>query len=572
MRSGMDRFGKHSLFIELMNQAGYFSNPQGICFGLTLMAVQGAVLGEAEFNRFQDRLALIYLLSKSLEEFRINQLNQTGVNFLMFFIGKDSSIEKPYIDVLERKIDQTRKTNAEFNKKVEDYMTKYISQQSGLTANQTRFLATSKPLAIDIAAFFEGVEIYFQPFRYPQLFSNDVTINFYQDANISAPLVEPLGFKTLGIGLKQANIGYALYAYRSRDDLVAFFEKLNHLVKKILPAAFVFSSGTHVITITFQCGQWYLIDANQGIIQCENAIVLAEKVCLAFNTSLDQLGKEECAAVFSITTYSSNQSNVRDEEMNVLNQDNINADNVNCKDALGNNMLFMALSGNQHRKLFRKFLECGINLNARLNADSTLLHMVVMRREVDFVQCLLENHAEINLQTVNGDTPLHLAVRNRYTDVVRLLLDYHAIKNIKNQLGETPLHVAVQEGQIEIANALIQADNIDLQNAVGDTPLHIAVSRNNIEMVRELLQHGANVNAINHSGDTPLHMAVHLKHQEIVRMLLEHACIDLTLKNNLNETPFEMAKNLNHHEISDAILQSTQTWGQVAAYRTKSSH
>ncbi|KAF2477457.1 ankyrin [Lindgomyces ingoldianus] len=46
------------------------------------------------------------------------------------------------------------------------------------------------------------------------------------------------------------------------------------------------------------------------------------------------------------------------------------------------------------------------------------------------------------------------------------------------------------------------------QTANGDTLLHIAVSRNQTSLVKELLRHGADVNATNDQSETPLHIAV----------------------------------------------------------------
>lgn len=66
------------------------------------------------------------------------------------------------------------------------------------------------------------------------------------------------------------------------------------------------------------------------------------------------------------------------------------------------------------------------------------------KRQVETIQRLLGNGANIHLQDKNGATPLHRAVRTRSAAAVRCLLKAGADPTMKNKPGSTPFHLAVQ--------------------------------------------------------------------------------------------------------------------------------
>lgn len=66
----------------------------------------------------------------------------------------------------------------------------------------------------------------------------------------------------------------------------------------------------------------------------------------------------------------------------------------------------------------------------------------------------------------------------------------------------------------------VSSDAID---SSGYRPIHYAARNGHFHVCKELLNHGANVNAITRCmGATPLHRAVTQGHLEIVKMLLQH--------------------------------------------------
>ena len=91
----------------------------------------------------------------------------------------------------------------------------------------------------------------------------------------------------------------------------------------------------------------------------------------------------------------------------------------------------------------------------------------------------------LNVQNVDGDFPLHTAIRNGNVDCVQMLLDNGAEVNLTNHKGQTPLHLAAEVGKLCEVGLLVQHPSIryvtyDLK---GMTPFHVALSSYNHALV-----------------------------------------------------------------------------------------
>jgi len=91
----------------------------------------------------------------------------------------------------------------------------------------------------------------------------------------------------------------------------------------------------------------------------------------------------------------------------------------------------------------------------------------------------------------------------------------------------------------------------------GNTALHFAVLGGNIDLVRDLLAHGADVDARNNLGDVPLFYAIdteeaHLRN-EVVKLFLEkNAALDV--QNNLGMTVLHKAVENRDPELIDTLI------------------
>jgi hypothetical protein len=121
---------------------------------------------------------------------------------------------------------------------------------------------------------------------------------------------------------------------------------------------------------------------------------------------------------------------------------------------VGDTALHLAAAG-YRVEIVRLLLTAGANPNAATNhrrssplhyaADGFINHPAWdANKQVETIQCLLDEGAEIHSQDKNGATALHRAVRTRCADAVRCLLRAGSDPTRGNKSGSTPFHLAVQ--------------------------------------------------------------------------------------------------------------------------------
>ena len=220
--------------------------------------------------------------------------------------------------------------------------------------------------------------------------------------------------------------------------------------------------------------------------------------------------------------------------------------------------------------------------------------------QVEVVQLLIENGADVNVKSGDGATPLHSAAFLGRADVAKLLLENGADIKARSNDGATPVDVlsvdwettafigglvGVKVGQEEITTMKIgrtevaklfgidatfddvgtaSAQNLSTAAFIGDlkavkqaladgadsnakdpqsgsTVLANASLMGHTKVVAFLLEHGADVNARSRDGGTALHAAAFLGRAKIVKLLLEKGA-DITFRSNMGGTAIDGAK------------------------------
>ncbi|XP_047363247.1 rabankyrin-5 isoform X1 [Vespa velutina] len=245
-------------------------------------------------------------------------------------------------------------------------------------------------------------------------------------------------------------------------------------------------------------------------------------------------------------------------------------------------------------------IKAGANVNQRNEEGLTLLHQSILKEDSATAIFLLENDAEMNVKTANGETPLQLCVHCRLSEVVEALCrrgvdtsvgcplwdaldsDQEDTASILVKHGadadcwgpgpdgclQTLLHRAIDENKEDIAQFLIRS-GCDLNaprrpgpnGAGGDeakdecTPLHLCCQWGLEQVVQTLIEHGADVNARDAEGKTPVHVAIQNQHSQIISLLLCHPNIDLNKRDKKGLTPFAAALTVRNNKAAQAILE-----------------
>ena len=105
----------------------------------------------------------------------------------------------------------------------------------------------------------------------------------------------------------------------------------------------------------------------------------------------------------------------------------------------------------------RILINHGANVNARHdNNQRTALHFAAENNNIDGINLLLDNGAEIDLVNNNNATPLMFTCYNNDINTTRDLLERGANLTISNERGDTCLHYAIQNLDIEMIKLLFE--------------------------------------------------------------------------------------------------------------------
>lgn len=105
------------------------------------------------------------------------------------------------------------------------------------------------------------------------------------------------------------------------------------------------------------------------------------------------------------------------------------------------------------------------------------LHIVVKRRDSEWLGFLLQRDADPNVRDRDGATPLMVAAANGFEDGVRILTAIKARVDLANRLGETALLKAVQARNPTIVRMLLDAGaSPDTSDNSGNSPRSVAIA------------------------------------------------------------------------------------------------
>jgi ankyrin repeat protein len=140
----------------------------------------------------------------------------------------------------------------------------------------------------------------------------------------------------------------------------------------------------------------------------------------------------------------------------------------------------------------------GADINAAEPDGTTPLHWAVRADDLAKVNKLLAEGADAKAANRYGITPLYLACQNANPAMIERLLKAGADPNAVSTEGETALMTVARTGVVEAAKVLLDhGAKVDAREEWhGQTALMWAVDEKHPAMVKELIAHGADVNAV----------------------------------------------------------------------------
>lgn len=189
------------------------------------------------------------------------------------------------------------------------------------------------------------------------------------------------------------------------------------------------------------------------------------------------------------------------------------------------------------------------------------LHQATAQGDVQAVQALLAQGANIEARDGRGATPLLVATHHNHGAVAKVLIEAGADVNAKDSIQDSPYLYAGARGHDEILKmSLAHGADLKSLNRFGGTALIPAAERGHVETVRTLITAGVDVNHINQLHWTALMEAIVLgdggaRHVQIVRDLVD-AKADVHIPDAQAITPLQHAHQRGYGQMEAILLQA----------------
>ena len=223
----------------------------------------------------------------------------------------------------------------------------------------------------------------------------------------------------------------------------------------------------------------------------------------------------------------------------------------NLKDVVGNTSLHLAVQTRDTKPGFFKaevslsirnwhcfpttYLPCSVqtvqtiidheaDVNAMNSRGQTSLWFACCNGQKEYVKILLDTGADPNIVDKNEESCLHAAIYGSCcTETTQNIIDHGAQVNSVNKDGATALLLACRTAQKQSVKLLLKAQaDPNIPDSDGDTSLHEAIAADcDKETLQEIIDCGANVNAVNKRGMTALLLGCSFGHMDSVKVLLE---------------------------------------------------
>ena len=148
-------------------------------------------------------------------------------------------------------------------------------------------------------------------------------------------------------------------------------------------------------------------------------------------------------------------------------------------------------------------------------------------READVIWTLIRFGADVNCkELIKCNSPLHLTTD---LEIIACFVDHGADVDVPNANGNTPVFCTWSDYEPSDANAYHRASSLLLElgadvnatNTFSDTPLKfISEYGGYLDSIRQMIAHGARLEAVNCKSRTALHAALAVGNTKVVSFIL----------------------------------------------------
>lgn len=356
------------------------------------------------------------------------------------------------------------------------------------------FLNTSAEIDVNIAAFFNGIQLYQQPHLYADVFSKHGRL--YQSASTLWPFTYSTEFEN--------NYGHMYVADNfagayNKSELTNYFSSLENTIRhdhSKQPVALTLRDFGHAISVIYdrENNEWLLVDIEQAPIKrFKTSGEIAAAVRKAFGSSDNTIFSTTICATENQRASMTSLLTAWKAEPEMTSIQAITKEKLTCADKHGATLLFIAIHSGDVATT-KKLIAQGVDVN-RACSEGSPLYVAAHEGNFELTKLLLEHGALPNhVHPTNGESPLYTAAQQGYNDIVAELLKYKANPELRCHSDDTTaLYVATLNKHQEAVTLLLQhgakPDAVSTPNKW--SPLHIAAWKGQSDMVQVLLDGGA---------------------------------------------------------------------------------
>ena len=196
----------------------------------------------------------------------------------------------------------------------------------------------------------------------------------------------------------------------------------------------------------------------------------------------------------------------------------------------------------------------------------TPIHFAVETCQLQIVRSLIEKGCNIEFVNKNNQkTPFFVACERGFKEIAELLIENEADINALSQNGNTALHIAAQNSLYDIVQMLLKhGADVNSLNSSNRTPLMLAAEKkkNKGTVVLLLKEENIDINAVDNDGNTALMRAALVNNQKFIETLAEmkENEIDFSIKNKQGQDVFAILA-VKNPELMDALKEFEQIRG-----------
>lgn len=196
-----------------------------------------------------------------------------------------------------------------------------------------------------------------------------------------------------------------------------------------------------------------------------------------------------------------------------------------------------------HPDLAKWLVENGANVNIQTVERVTPLMWAIKRDFRELAEYLLEHGADVHGKSIYGLTAMHVAAKNGNVTILKRLLAAGADKNAVDRIKKTPLDVAVEEGNPPAFRLLLAQYDKNEQKALLEKALWNAFSHSKRNVVINILEDDGQEEAEAGDNDMTLQQAVLASDDKKVKELVEKGA-DVNVVDDEGNTLLDLAFKL----------------------------